>query len=59
MHGLKHASGDYVLLMDADMSHHVSTPDLSGQPKKSDRLGLVELHRHGSSVFLAAAVKAI
>ena len=31
VHGLKHASGDYVLLMDADMSHHVSPPDLSGQ----------------------------
>ena len=22
VHGLKHASGDYVLLMDADLSHH-------------------------------------
>lgn len=24
MHGLQYASGDYILLMDADMSHHVS-----------------------------------
>ena len=34
VHGLKHASGDYVLLMDADMSHHVSTTDLPGQSSK-------------------------
>ncbi len=25
MHGLKHASGDFVIIMDADLSHHVST----------------------------------
>lgn len=23
-HGLKHASGDFVVIMDADLSHHVS-----------------------------------
>lgn len=23
LHGLKHASGDYVIIMDADLSHHV------------------------------------
>ncbi len=25
VHGLKHASGDFVIIMDADLSHHVST----------------------------------
>lgn len=24
MHGIKHASGNFILLMDADLSHHVS-----------------------------------
>lgn len=24
-HGLKHASGNFVVIMDADLSHHVST----------------------------------
>ena len=26
VYGLKHASGDFVVVMDADLSHHVSTP---------------------------------
>ena len=29
VYGLKHASGDFVVLMDADLSHHVSTPSCS------------------------------
>ena len=24
IHGIKHATGDYIILMDADLSHHVS-----------------------------------
>lgn len=24
IHGLKHSSGDYIVIMDADLSHHVS-----------------------------------
>ena len=24
MHGIKHATGNYVVIMDADLSHHVS-----------------------------------
>jgi dolichol-phosphate mannosyltransferase len=24
IHGLKHCEGDYIVLMDADLSHHVS-----------------------------------
>jgi len=26
MHGIKHASGNFVVLMDADLSHHVRSP---------------------------------
>ena len=26
VHGLKHATGNYVIVMDADLSHHVSAP---------------------------------
>ena len=26
VHGLKHATGDFVIVMDADLSHHVSAP---------------------------------
>ena len=24
VHGIKHATGDFIIIMDADMSHHVS-----------------------------------
>jgi dolichol-phosphate mannosyltransferase len=24
MHGIKHATGNFIIIMDADMSHHVS-----------------------------------
>jgi hypothetical protein len=26
VHGIKHATGDFVIIMDADMSHHVRGP---------------------------------
>ena len=26
MYGLKHARGDFIIIMDADLSHHVRTP---------------------------------
>lgn len=29
IHGIKHATGDFILLMDADLSHHVSVYILS------------------------------
>ena len=28
VHGLKHSTGDFVIVMDADLSHHVSLPML-------------------------------
>ena len=34
VHGLKHAKGDYIIIMDADLSHHVSlgTPNVETRP---------------------------
>ena len=26
MYGLKHARGDFIIIMDADLSHHVRSP---------------------------------
>lgn len=30
MHGIKHATGNFIIIMDADLSHHVSTYSIKG-----------------------------
>lgn len=31
IHGIKHANGNFIIIMDADLSHHVSTVYLSAE----------------------------
>ena len=52
VHGLKHAKGDFIIIMDADLSHHVSLrTTYDDAPSLVSKGRLIFLPRHQSLTF--------